>query len=98
MTKTQAIELLRDQAEAVRARGASALYLFGSTAHDSATPSSDLDLFLDLDSNGSFSLLDLVAVRRLLEHRTGAVVDLTTRDALHPLLRNEIEASAIRVF
>lgn len=98
MTKAQAIALLRDQADPVRARGATALYLFGPTVRDAATASSDLDLFLDLDATSSFSLLDLVAIKRQLERRTGAVVDLTTRDALHPLLRNKIEASAVRVF
>lgn len=98
MRKDEAIALLRSEADAVRARGAARLYLFGSTARDAATPASDIDVFLDIDPEGGFSLLDLVAIKRRLEDRTGAVVDVTTRDALHPRLRGAIEASAIRVF
>jgi uncharacterized protein len=34
----------------------------------------------------------------LLETELGAQVDVTTRDSLHPMLRADIERSAVRVF
>ena len=89
---------LRAQSDSIRALGASALYLFGSTARDEATASSDLDLFLDYDDAQRFSLIELVGIKHLLEERLGVSVDLTTRDSLDPLLRHRIEASAERVF
>jgi predicted nucleotidyltransferase len=98
MRRHDAITALKDQADAVKALGATALYLFGSTARDGATSSSDLDLFVDYDLGGRFSLVELVGIKQLLEHRLGVPVDLTTRDSLDPLLRNRIEASAERIF
>jgi predicted nucleotidyltransferase len=66
-------------------RWATSLYLFGSTARNKARAGSDLDLFLDYDPHGRFSVLDLVAAKRLLEKGLGVEVDLTTRNGLHPL-------------
>jgi uncharacterized protein len=72
--------------------------LFGSVARDEAETRSDLDLFIDYDPEGKFSLLELVGIKLLLEQRLGVRVDVTTRDSLHPLLRADIEQQAIRVF
>lgn len=78
--------------------GATALYLFGSTVRDEAQRSSDLDLFIDYDPAKRFSLLDLVGIKQFLEEELSVEVDLTTRSSLHPMLRTDIEQSAIRVF
>ncbi len=82
----------------MKAFGATTLYLFGSTANDSATQSSDLDLFIDYDFDGRFSLIELVGIKQHLERCLGISVDLTTRDSLDPLLRDRIENSAERIF
>ena len=98
MNRDATIAALKQEAGAVKALGATALYLFGSTARDQAMPSSDLDLFLDYDRSSRFSLIELVGIKQLLERRLGVAVDVTTRDSLDPLLRDRIEASAQRVF
>ena len=98
MNKVDAIAALRDQSGAMKALGATALYLFGSTVRNSAVASSDLDLFIDYDRNSRFSLVELVSLKQLLEGRLGVQVDITTRDSLDPLLRGRIEASAERIF
>ena len=98
MTKAEALRKLRDQTDAIKALGATSLYLFGSTARNEATSKSDIDLFLDYDPRGRFNALDLVAAKRLLEKHLGVGVDLTTRKGLHPLIREKIEAEATRVF
>jgi uncharacterized protein len=98
MNRTEAIAKLKNCAGALKARGATSLYLFGSSARNSARPDSDLDVFVEYDPTRKFSLLDLAAIKNLLEERLAIEVDVTTRDSLHPLLRNEIERSAIRVF
>ena len=98
MKRREAITTLKDQAEAIKALGATSLYLFGSTARDGATAFSDLDLLIDYDPNGRFSLIELVGIKQLLERRLGVPVDVTTRDSLDPLLRDRIEASAERIF
>jgi hypothetical protein len=98
MNRNQAIAALKQEAGAVKAFGATSLYLFGSTVRDQATASSDLDLFIDYDLRSRFSLVELVGIKQLLEHRLGVPVDVTTRDSLDPLLKDRIEASAQRIF
>jgi uncharacterized protein len=98
MTKQDVIAVLKAEAEAVKAFGATSLYLFGSTVRDCATLDSDIDLFIDYDLGGKFSLVELVGIKQLLERRLGLCVDLTTRDSLDPLLRSRIEATAEQVF
>jgi len=98
MNRHDAIAALKGQAGAVKAFGATTLYLFGSTARDKAGSGSDLDLFIDYDRGSRFSLVELVGIKQLLESRLGVPVDLTTRDSLDPLLRSRIEGSAERVF
>jgi uncharacterized protein len=98
MNKIEAIDKLERQAQAIKAMGATSLYLFGSVAQDEAGSGSDLDLFIDYDPNGRFNAFDLVGIKQLLENELGVDVDITTRDGLHPMLRTDIEQSAIRVF
>lgn len=98
MTRNEALKHLADRADALRALGATALFLFGSTAREEALLTSDLDLFIDYDQNRKFSLVDLVGIKQYLEDELGVEVDLTTRDSLHKVLRDDIERSAIRVF
>lgn len=98
MTRTEAIAELQARADAVRAMGATGLYLFGSTARDRAVAGSDLDLFVDYDPASRFNAFDLIGIKLFLEEELGAVVDVTTRDGLHPVLRERIERSAHRVF
>ena len=98
MKRHEAIETLKRQTDAIRALGATSLYLFGSVARDEAGPNSDLDLFIDYDPEKKFSLLDLVGIKLFLEDELSADVDVTTRDSLHPRLKDGIELSTLQVF
>jgi predicted nucleotidyltransferase len=98
MKRSEALRKLKNHADALKALGATSLYLFGSTARNKANTGSDIDLFLDYDPRGRFSALDLVAAKRLLEKGLGIEVDLTTRNGLHPMIRKKVEAEATRVF
>jgi predicted nucleotidyltransferase len=89
---------LRDCSSEVRAHGVRALYLFGSTARDAAREGSDVDIFIEADQAVRFNAFDLIDVKTILENRLAAHVDLTTREGLHPRLREQIEREAIRVF
>jgi len=98
MKRREAIKKLRTFASALKERGATSLYLFGSTVRNQANSKSDLDLFLDYDPRSKFNAFDLVAAKRMLQEGLGVDVDLTTRNGLHPLIRKKIEAEATRVF
>ena len=98
MNGTQAIKKLREYADAIKAKGATSLYLFGSMVRNEAHENSDLDLFIDYNPAGKFNLLDLVDIKLLLETELGMEVDVTTRSSLHPMLKDDIEKSAVRIF
>jgi uncharacterized protein len=98
MGRIEAIAKLRRHAQAIRAMGATSLYVFGSTVRDEERAARDLDLFIDYDPNGRFNAFDLVGIKQYLEDELKLPVDVTTRDGLHPTLRAEIEQTAVRVF
>jgi uncharacterized protein len=97
MTRVEAITKLKDRAGAIRALGATSLYVFGSTVRNEARPQSDLDIFIDYDPTSRFNAFDLVGIKHYLEDELQMPVDVTTRDGLHPILKADIERSAIRV-
>jgi predicted nucleotidyltransferase len=98
MQKDVAIAKLRENAEAARALGATALYLFGSTARDEARPDSDLDIFVEYDPAAHFSLMDLAGIKIALEEELGVEVHVTTRDSLRSEYRRRIETDAVKIF
>jgi predicted nucleotidyltransferase len=98
MKRDIAIAKLRENADAIKALGATALYLYGSTARDEARADSDVDVFIEYDESKRFSMLDFVGIQQELEERLGVTVDLAARQSLHPLLKKRIEASAVRIF
>jgi hypothetical protein len=98
MNRAETISKLQQHADAIRAMGATSLYLFGSMARDAAATESDLDLFVDYDRLGRFNAFDLVGIKLFLEKQLAVPVDVTTRDGLHPMLKADIEQAAIRVF
>jgi uncharacterized protein len=98
MGEDEAIRRLRAHAGAIRAIGATSLYLFGSTARDQAREASDLDLFIDYDEDGDFSAIELVRLKNYISDALEIEADVTTRDGLHPLIRDDIVARAERVF
>ena len=91
MTRTEAITALQARAAAVRAMGATGLYLFGSTLRDAAQPESDLDLFVDYDPGSRFNAFDLIGIKLFLEEELGTAVHATARDGLHPVLGERAE-------
>jgi uncharacterized protein len=98
MTRDEAIAALARHRDELRAHGATALYLFGSTVRNEAGAESDLDVFIDYDPNSKFSLLDLIGIQHFLRDALAVPVDVTTRDSLHRVLKADIERSAVRVF
>ena len=98
MRQAEVINTLMSKEAAIRNLGVGALYLYGSHARDEARPDSDVDLFFDKDPDRPLGFLELTGLKIMLEDAFGRQVDVGTRTGLHPVLRSEIEASAIRVF
>jgi len=97
MTRSDVLSALRRQAPELQALGVKSLYLFGSAARGEARDDSDVDLFVDYDSE-RFSFVELIRTRESISRTLGRTADLTTRDGLHPMLRPQIEAEAVKVF
>jgi uncharacterized protein len=97
MDRDDVIATLRAHEADLQRAGVARLYLFGSVARQEATPDSDVDLFFDTN-NPRFSLIELVDVQEKVSGILGAETDVMTRASLHPMLRGQIEAEALRVF
>lgn len=97
MNREDAIARIKAAEQAIRALGAQTLYLFGSTARNEAKPTSDVDIFVDRDPTKNLGLIEFFDLEALLENKLGTKVDLCTRASLHPILKSEIERTAIRV-
>jgi predicted nucleotidyltransferase len=87
----------RDHETDLHRAGVARLYLFGSVARQEAGPDSDSDLFFDTD-NPRFSLIEPVDIQERASDVLGTETDVMTRASLHPMLRQRIEAEALRVF
>jgi uncharacterized protein len=98
MRRNQAVRLLRAHAHVIKAMGAN-VAVSGSARPSGATP-----------ARGAISTCSSIMTRTAtLQHRTGAPeklrqrpaeieVEVTTRDGLHPLIRDEVVAGAEQVF
>lgn len=97
LSRAEAIRRLRALEPQIRAMGIVSLYLFGSTARDEAGPDSDVDLFGDLEPGRSFGW-EFFSLRGRIGDLLNRKVDFIERAALHPQLKDRIEASARRVY
>ena len=98
MDRATIVERIKAKEAAIRKEGATHLYLFGSRARGDHKPVSDLDVYVDYDPRKKFSLLDLAGIKILLEEEFGLDVHITTKNSLHPKLKDKIEAQSICVF
>jgi len=98
MRRDEVISRLKQTEPALRELGVEALYVFGSHARDEAGPDSDIDVFIDPTTDGSFGFIPFMDAYEALQDAVGDKLDYGTRKGLHPLLRANIEREAIRVF
>lgn len=96
MNRNRALELLSEHRSVLSERfGVTQLALFGSTARNTATKDSDIDILVAFD--GPANSKRYFGVQFYLEDLFGCNVDLVTEKALRPELRPFIEKEAIRV-
>jgi len=92
------IDVLRGYDAVLRDNGATALFVFGSRARGSERPDSDLDLFIDYDQAAKIpDLFRLMQIEDEISRMLGIPVTITTRNALHPLMKERIERDAVRI-
>ncbi|CAA6605640.1 DNA polymerase beta domain [Rhodospirillaceae bacterium LM-1] len=96
MIKADVERLLAAHADELRRMHVAKLEVFGSIARDEAGVDSDIDLLVDFDA--PVDLFDFVAARDRLSALLGVEVDLVTRPALRPQLRDRILSEAVAVY
>ncbi len=97
MDRDTAIATLRAHEPELQQLGVRHLYLFGSTARGDAREDSDVDLFFDYEQ-GKLSLFGLMEVKEQAARILKRKADIMTRDSLHRLIRERVEASALQIF
>jgi predicted nucleotidyltransferase len=97
MKRADAVSLLKSHEAQLKQLGVEHLYIFGSTARNSARNDSDIDLFFD-HARGKLGVYELMDVKALARTILGRQADVMTRASLHPALRKRIEDSAVLVF
>jgi predicted nucleotidyltransferase len=98
MNRSDLIDVLRRYDAALRENGATGLFIFGSRARDTHRSDSDLDLFIDYNPAERVpNIFRLMQLEDEISQALGIAVTITTRNALHPLMRDSIERDAIQV-
>jgi hypothetical protein len=98
MNQATLIEALKSYDAALRENGTTGLFIFGSRAVGRQRPESDLDLFIDYDPATKIpNMFRLMQIEEEISAALGIPVTITTRDALHPLMKDSIERDAVRV-
>jgi predicted nucleotidyltransferase len=93
MKQDEVLKLLTAHRKEMQALGVQSLAVFGSVVHAEAGPDSDIDILVEFAKPvGFFAFLE---VKEQLEKLLGCSVDLVTRNALHPRLRDEILNEAV---
>lgn len=96
MDKHHAIKILSDSKNELAKRyGVLELALFGSTARNTASPLSDIDVLVTFD--GRATAKRYFGVQFYLEDLLGCPVDLVTDKALRPEFRPYIERDKVNV-
>ena len=73
--------------------GADNVRVFGSVAHGTAGPDSDLDILVHFSDRTS--LIDHIALMQDLEDMLGVKVDVVSEKGLHPLIRDSVLSEVV---
>lgn len=97
MQLVEAVRILRDHEADLKMMGVKSLYMFGSTARGEQREDSDVDMFFDYEREG-MTLFRLMDIEEMASKMLGRKADIMTRDSIHPLIRADVENSAVQVF
>jgi predicted nucleotidyltransferase len=93
MKQDEVLKLLVLHKKELEALGVQSLAVFGSVIRGEAGPDSDVDILVEfVKPVGYFAFFE---VKERLEEILGSRVDLVTREALHPRLRDGILKEAV---
>jgi predicted nucleotidyltransferase len=97
MNREDVIAVLRQHADALRARGVSHAALFGSVARNEAGPSSDIDIMIELSPDAELDVFAYAGLKTFIAGLFSTKVDVVNRAALKPYIRPAV-SDAIYAF
>jgi predicted nucleotidyltransferase len=98
MNHKDALAVLREHSDALRARGVQHVALFGSVAREQAGSDSDLDILIELSPDAELDVFAYSGLKRYIAGLFAGPVDIVNREALKPGLRGAATADAIYAF
>lgn len=98
MKREQVIATLRRHEQELRRRGVLHVGLFGSVARDEATPTSDIDILVELAPEAAIDLFEYVGITQYLSDLFPNRVDVANLQRLKPLVRPSVERDAVYAF
>ena len=93
MRRDEILQALGKHRLQLKQLGVASLAVFGSVARDEAAQDSDVDVLVEFDQ--PVGLFEVVRLRLRLEEILDRPVDLVTRDALRPSMREQILGEAV---
>ena len=90
------LKIIKDNELEIRNFGVNEVYIFGSVVRNEAKDESDIDIFVVLDSKAKVGLIKFISLQNFLSLKLGKKVDLASKAALHPLLKEQILKEAVR--
>ena len=98
LNRDELLTNLRGLEGALRAKGVTALAIFGSRSRGDHRPDSDLDVLVDIEDGIKFSLLDLIGVQHVIRDATGLETQAEMRRSLEPRFAQRIADDIVEVF
>ncbi len=98
MTREEIIARLRENENALRARGVAHAAVFGSRARGDQRPESDTDIFIEFDPAARVTAFDYAGLKMEIAALFDGPVDVVNREALKPFLKPAATADAVYAF
>jgi len=96
--RDQVVAKLQDHKAELHRRGVRHAALFGSVARGESTPTSDIDILIELDPQAPIGLFEYVEITQYLADLFSVRVDVANHSSLKPLVRPSIERDAVYAF
>jgi len=95
MGKDEVLRLIRSHTKELDSFNVKSLAVFGSAARDESHALSDIDILVEFQDKATFD--QYMKLKFFLEDTLGCPVDLVTRKALKPRIRDSVEREALHV-